>query len=209
MIVQKARPGAVGVDTVLRFTPQLAKRFKAAGFDFIVRYLEALTVAERDAILDADLALLCCGYSCRAGWMPTSDLGTFHAKHLIDHARKCFLPSGMSLFCDLEGPHPSAGALSVIAYVNAWAEVIQGEGYKAGLYVGYGVPLSPYQLYWHLKVTGYWHACSHVQDVAVRGYQMVQRVPGNQTICGVLVDVDQIQADQKGDTPSWLIKDPK
>jgi hypothetical protein len=208
MIVQRATPGAKGVDTILTFTPKLAAKFKAAGFDFVVRYVEALTVAERDIILNAGLALLGCGYSMKAHWTPSSDLGTLHAKHQIEHAVKCGLPSGMSLYCDLEGPNPLAGALSVIAYVNAWADVVQGLGYKAGLYVGYGVPLSAYQLYWHLKVTGYWHSCSRVQDVAVRGYQMIQQSPGNQTICGALVDVDIIQPDQKGETPNWLIGAP-
>ncbi len=88
--------------------------------------------------------------------------------------------------------------------MNAWAKPVADAGFIAGLYVGYGVPLTPQQLYQDLIVTGYWHSLSRVRDVAVRGYQMVQP-PGNQMVLGVKVDIDIVQADKNGDTPMWMV----
>lgn len=205
MIVQSARPGAIGVDTIVHFTPQLGAKFRAAGFTYVVRYLGALTVQERDIILGAGLALMAVTYSRRAGWMPSAGLGTQDGVHAVQNARNAGLPEGMTLFIDLEGPSASAAPSDCINYVNSCAHPIMAAGYKAGLYVGYGIPLTATQLYKQLAVTGYWHSCSHVQDVSVRGYQMIQQEPGNQHHCGILVDVDLIQLDRLGNTPNWLI----
>ena len=114
----------------------------------------------------------------------------------------------MSLYCDPEGPASTTTAADCVAYVNAWAKSVQAAGYVAGLYVGYGIPLTPQQLYQDLLVTAYWRSCSLVQDVAVRGYQMIQEIPGNQTVLGIKVDVDVIQADKNGDTPPWIVASP-
>lgn len=202
MIVTKSSDGALGVDTILTFTKPMAARFKAAGYDFVVRYLGALTDYERDAILESGLALLAVGYSRRPGWKPSDTLGTQDGLHHIDCAKKSGLPTGMSIFCDLEGPGGTGN--DSIAYVNNWAHVIQSEGYVAGLYVGYGIQLTSDQMYHALAVTAYWDSCSRNQDVSVRGFQMVQRYPGNQHVLGYQVDIDEIHADKLGDTPMWL-----
>jgi hypothetical protein len=74
------------------------------------------------------------------------------------------------------------------------------------LYVGYRVPLSAAQLY-GLKVTGYWHSCANVPDVAVRGYQMTQEPPRQPVGGRHPVDVGVVKRDAKGDVPHWLIDD--
>jgi hypothetical protein len=203
--VQAAPSGAKGVDTITPFTAQLAAQFKGAGYSFVVRYLGAITTDEMSAILEAGLGLLAVGYSRRPGWHPSASEGAADGAAAVLHARQVGLPESMSLYCDLEGPASSTTAGDCIAYVNAWAEPVQAAGYVAGLYVGYGIPLTPQQLYHDLLVTGYWHSCSRVQDVAVRGYQMIQQAPCNQTVLGIKVDVDLIQVDKNGDTPQWLI----
>jgi len=206
--VQAAPSGAKGVDTIAPFTKDIAARFKAEGYSFVVRYLGALHPIERDAILGAGLGLLAVGYSRRAGWEPTAVEGASDGAAAVVHAREAGLLEGMTLFCDLEGPASSTTAADCIAYVNAWAKPVADAGYVAGLYVGYGVPLTPQQLYQDLIVTAYWHSLSRVQDVAVRGYQMVQQAPGNQMVLGVKVDIDIIQPDKNGDTPRWMIGSP-
>jgi hypothetical protein len=203
--VVAAPSGAKGVDTVTPFTAAIAAKFKAAGYEFVVRYLGAVHPEELQAILGAGLALLMVGYSRRPGWQPTAALGVEDGDNAVLHAQQAGLPKGMTLYCDLEGPASSTTAADCIAYVNAWADAVSAAGYIAGLYVGYGVPLTPQQLYQDLHVTAYWHSCSKVQNVAVRGYQMIQQAPGNQMCLGVLVDFDVIQTDANGDTPHWLV----
>lgn len=204
LIVEPARAGAKGVDTVLHLTQSQCELLLAAGYSFAVQYLGPLTVATRDAILAARMALQAVTYSRRPGWMPSAALGAQDGTLDVQHARSAGLPEGMTLWIDFEGPSASAAPSDCINWVNARAHRIIGAGYKAGLYVGYGIQLTAAQLYRDLAVTGYWHSCSHVQDVAIRGYQMIQEEPGNQHICGMLVDVDTIQLDRLGNTPNWL-----
>lgn len=206
MRVEAAFAGARGVDTILPFGPSRALAIKAAGFAFIVRYLGALTTLERNVILHAGLALLAVTYSRRPSWQPSGELGDQDGLHAVQNARTAGLPEGMSLYCDLEGPG-GVGA-DTIDYVNAWADRVQAAGFKAGLYVGYGVQLSDEQMYHSLKVTGYWDSCSRNVGVAHRGFQMFQEYPGNQKVAGILVDVNHIEKDGQGDTPSWLVGDP-
>lgn len=203
MRIERAPDGAKGVDTILTFSKGLAQRFVAAGYDFVVRYLGALTDYEAQAILDGGLALLAVTYSRRSGWTPSATLGAQDGLLAIQHARAANLPIGMTLFCDLEGP--AGTPENAIAHVNAWAHAVQAGGYIAGLYVGWGVRLTPKQLYQALVVTAYWDSCSSNPAVATRGYQMVQDYPPNKHVCGVQVDTNTIHTDLLGDTPNWLI----
>jgi hypothetical protein len=206
MKVERATPGARGVDTIIQFGAERARAIKANGFDYVVRYLGVLNRTERDVILGAGLGLLAVTYSRRVGWVPSAELGDLDGVHAVSNARVAGLPGAMSLYCDLEGP--SGYGRDSIAYVNAWATRVQAAGYTAGLYVGFGIPLTGTQLYKNLKVTGYWDSCSVNPTVAERGFQMFQHSPPNQKVAGTLVDVNHIAVDQKGDTPNWLIGAP-
>jgi hypothetical protein len=208
VIVQAARPGAKGVDCITVLNATSAHRLKAAGIDFVVRYLGTLGAPERDAILGAGLALLAVGYSRSPGWSPNAALGAQDGAAAVLHATQAGLPSGMHLFCDLEGPASTATGSDAITYVNVWAAAVRAAGYRAGLYVGYGVPLSSWELYHRLTVDAYWHSCSQVPDVDFRGYSLIQNAKANQVIAGIQVDVDEVQADKLGDTPMWLAPDP-
>ena len=204
MLIQPAPNGARGVNTTLRFNAPRAQAIKNAGYQFIIRYLEALTIAERDCILGAGLGLLAVGYSRRPGWLPTADLGAQDGAHHVEHATAAGLMRGMTLYCDLEGPGAATTGASCIGYVNTWARIVQSAGYIAGAYLGYGIPLSSSQLYHSLAVTQYWSGGGHPVDV--RGYSMVQD-NRSITVAGLLVDVDTISTDGRGDTPVFLIGD--
>jgi hypothetical protein len=199
MIIRPATDGSKGVDTTLKFTPQRAAAIKFGGYSFIMRYIEALTVAERDAILGAGLGLGAVGFSRRPGWMPSADLGLQDAQHHIEHATSAGLMRGMTLYCDMEGPSASASAGDCIGFVNAWARAVIAAGYLAGLYVGYGLPLTADQLYRSLLVTQYWSDGGN-RKVAVRGCSMHQHAP-SVYISGLLVDTNQVTTDALGDTP--------
>jgi hypothetical protein len=199
MIIQPAIDGSKGVDTTLRFNPGRAALIKSAGYDFVMRYIEALTVAERDAILGAGLGLGAVGYSRRPGWMPSAELGQQDAQHNLEHATSAGLMRGMTLFLDLEGPSASATAGACIGFVNTWARAVQAAGYIAGLYVGYGLVLTADQLYRSLAVTQYWSDGGN-RKVAVRGCSMHQHAP-SVYVSGLLVDTNQVTTDALGDTP--------
>ena len=123
----------------------------------------------------------------------------------IDHLKElCAI--GTSVYVDFESPE--SDRLGCLLYGNAAAHAIKQGGSPPGVYVGWGLPFSSSELYWSLAFTGYWKSLSDVPDVAVRGYQMIQHGPANQLVCGVTVDIDTIQADQKGNVPQWLIASP-
>jgi hypothetical protein len=209
MIVQPATPGARGLDTIAVFHETLATDVKQAGLGFVVRYLrhdQCLTATEVNIILAANLALLAVTGSRAPGWVPSASMGMTDGLQTVELAKLAALPAGLSIYLDFEGP--SGSTQDCVDYINAWAHEVQRAGYRAGLYVGYGVPLTPDQLYHSLAVTGYWHSCSTVPAVAVRGYQMRQLTPPNQHAFGTMVDYDTILLDNKGDVPHWLIGAP-
>lgn len=203
--IQPAEAGARGIDCITVLTRASAERLAAAGYRFAVRYLGSLTLAERDAILGAGLAILAVGFSRKPGWMPTAALGDSDAAAAIHHAIAAGLPAGMHLFCDLEGPSTAASSDDCIDYVNAWSGAVRAAGYLPGLYVGFGVPLTGAQLFHDLTVACYWHSCSAVPEVAVRGYCMRQDPRADQWIAGIQVDIDVIEPDAMGDVPHWVV----
>jgi hypothetical protein len=212
--IVRAPDGSVGVDCVTILTPHSAAALKAAGAAFVVRYLGSLSIVERDAILGAGLGLMLVTFSRAPGWpsangpiFPSAELGASDGASSVAQAKKLGLPAGVQLWRDFEGPPAGTTAEQTIAYVNAWTDAVVAAGYVAGLYVGFGIPLTPEQLY-DLKVTAYWHSCSQVPEVAVRGYQMRQAYPPNQTLGGVSVDIDHVSADAMGDTPLMLVDAP-
>jgi hypothetical protein len=195
---------ALGVDTIATITAADAAAFKAAGFSFVVRYLGAVTSDEVDVILAAGLAFMPVGYSRKAGWLPTGDLGDQDGSLAFARARLLGLPTGTSVWCDLEGM--SGTAANTIAYAEAWGERVEGAGYVAGVYVGAGIPLNSTQLYALNNITAYWHSCSEVPNVSECGYTMIQLTPPDLVICGVEVDVDVIQKDRMGRLPVWTVQ---
>jgi hypothetical protein len=207
MSVQPATPGAKGIDCITILTSASAARLKAAGTDFAVRYLGSLTKGEAQAILGAGMALLVVGFSRKPGWSPSAALGASDGAAAVLHAQEADLPAGLTLFCDFETPSASATAQDCIDYINAWAKAVRAAGFRAGLYVGFGVPLTSQQLYHDLIVDCYWRAGNAPQTVAVRGYCMKQSPQFNQIVAGIEVDADEILTDALGGVPFWLVDD--
>ena len=203
MTIAPLPSGAQGVDTILTFTPARAKALKAAkSYSFVVRYLGALTAAEAQNLHDQGLGISAVTFGGRNGWQPSAQAGTVAGQTAVAHARVAGCPPGMTLYFDAEGP--GAGGQALIDHLNTWARVVQNAGYVAGLYVGWGLGLTSTQLY-QLAFTAYWKSCSNVPPVAVRGYHMVQQGPPNRYVNGLLVDINTVQADAKGNTPIvWM-----
>jgi hypothetical protein len=202
MIAEKARDGAQGIDCDTRLDAAACARLKAAGIDFVVRYLRDVPRTELDVILGADLAFMGAGHVRYPGWTPSSGMGLLDGINLANAGRALTLPAGVTLWCDVEGVSPAATASDVIAYVNAWCESITAGGFEPGLYVGYASLLTGRQLYHSISTRRYWKSGSQVPTPAERGYSMIQTTLDAEFV-ELRVDRDVIKADGFGDVPTW------
>ncbi len=207
--------GPLGFDTGEVVTASTAAAFFSQGYRFCVRYVsrvaqqgpDDLTAAEALAILGAGLALLPVQHVRAEGWAPTPDLGASDGVHAAYHAFTIGFPTGVNVWCDLEGVASGTAPQQVIDYCNSWYSAVAAAGYLPGLYVGANAILSGQALFQSLKFSHYWKSLSTVPDVAVRGYQMIQS--NEQTLNGINIDQDRTQNDLRGGTVVWLSPDDR
>lgn len=214
--VSAAAPGAKGFDANVTITPDVARAFAQAGYQFCIRYVgrtqmatHDLTAAEASDILDAGLALMVVQHVLEPGWEPTGDLGDQYGTNAGRFSKQVGLPAGVNVWCDLEGVSGDAPAQNVIDYCNQWYAQVQEAGYVPGLYVGYGAGLSAQQLYQKLRFQHYWRAYNLNDDQvpAGRGVQLTQKT-GKGTVGGLTTEVyddDFTQTDALGGNAVWLV----
>lgn len=178
-----------GVDTLATLgAPDFAK-LAAARVSWRAGYIEKISSAELQAQLAAGIA-----------FVPVTFALDFNAAAVIARLQALGVPKGVTVFLDVEGKNLDAASL--IANINTWARAIRTAGYDPGMYVGAGCPLTPEQLYEDLLVDRYWHSCSRVPSPNIRGDCMRQLRPNDVTPTGVDVDVDIVEPDYLGDTPT-------
>jgi hypothetical protein len=208
--VQQAAPGLTGFDINATVSAGNAQNFKAAGYDFCIRYIPRtaalaagnLTNDEAAGIINAGLALMAVQHVALPGWEPTAALGTAYGSYAAEYCSEIVgLPQGINIWCDLEGVAPGTGAADVIAYCQAWYHAVHAARYVPGIYVGYDVELSSQQLYQSLSFRHYWRAYNGPQ-VAVRGFQLVQKTEVK--VNGFDIDPNVTQSDHLGGIPQWL-----
>ncbi len=199
MVVLPAPFPALGFDCVTPMNPARASALKAAGMSFCLRYLGSVTAQELADILAAGLLFMPVTFSRAPGWIPTPGLGTSDGQQDVQHLKALGLPSGCTVWIDLEGCAGSAQA--VADWVNSRAQVIRSAGFDVGLYVGGGDVLNGQQLYSLAQIDRYWRSLS--QDVptpASCGFCMLQ-LWKTITLAGTEIDVDCIQYDYKDRLP--------
>lgn len=198
-----------GIDTIVRLTEQACKDLLNSGITFAIRYLglsnTALSPEEVDTVTGAGLGLMAVQYCREPGWLPTHDLGAESGNAAVHNASFAGLPAGTILWCDVEGVNDACQSSDVVAYINAWADVAERAGYVPGLYVGAQCKLTYEQLYHFLNLKHYWKSQSDVPGVALRGYQMIQLYP-SVVVAGIRVDVNVVQKDYFGDSPTMVVK---
>jgi hypothetical protein len=136
------------------------------------------------------------------GWSPDASLGQADGQEASANAKATGFPTGVSLWCDLEGVNTSARAQDVMDYAQAWYNAVNTASYSPGLYVGAGTLLSGQQLF-DLPFRHYWRSSSRVPDIPKRGYQLLQFSPALQ-LNGIAIDLDVALPDQRGDSARWL-----
>jgi hypothetical protein len=203
-----ARPATVGrwCDFSAKPTSTQLRILKAEGYTGVMRYVPLpsnnpahdIDSDELGAILDLGLELLLVQHVRTPPWDPRSHSGVVDGAAAAEHARAVGY-SDAHIFLDLEGITPGTDAAGVIQYANAWADRVLQSGFRAGLYVGYDVPLSPEQLYQELVVNSYWKDAGP-RDVATRGFA-VQQLSPEKTVAGLRIDEDVVVTDLLGEVP--------
>lgn len=201
----KVLPGVcreIYCDTWQIITAEKAKALKASGIAGVIRYTDNLTAQEIQGLLSAGLKI---GFvsSCRGtGWVPTSDMGTRDGKAALAKLKSLGVPVGVTVWADVEG---SGGtAQDSVAYLEARGKVLETAGYQHGLYEGYGQKATGAQLAALHYTHGYWAALALAEPrPSGIGWNMIQLMPGNQSLAGVIVDMNVVQQDQKGRTPKF------
>lgn len=212
-----ARDGVRGFDTAETVTPNAIAAFRSHGYRFCIRYLRrdkphasALSAQEAKHLLLAGIGLMLVQYvESDTAWIPGAVKGTRNGGVASTEAAKLGVPSGVTVWCDLEGVKPGTPAQKVIDYCNHWHAAVGAAGYVPGLYVGYHAGLGPNQLYRALRFTHYWAAYNLNSDQypAVRGVQMKQsrrRQTDSVPDSGIDFQVDRIGTDALGSRPTLL-----
>jgi hypothetical protein len=206
-IVKTATAGALGFDLNQPLSTAHAAEFKAAGYDFVVRYIPRkatsiegnLTVSEISAILAGGLCLMAVQHVAMPGWEPSIELGQEYGQAAASYCTNIGLPKGLNIWLDLEEVAPNE---DVIGYCKAWFIAVNAAGYVPGIYIGYNPGITGEQAYADLPFRHYWRAYNADVVVATRGYQILQHP--QKALNGIEFDPNTIQADLLGDLPIWL-----
>lgn len=201
MRIVECTPGMQGADMVTQLTPSSARALRAAGLDYVVRYLGGLSPGELAVILDAGLGCQLVTYG-RVG-PRSAAMGAQDGAADLAHLRSLGIPAGMLAWVDLEAAHGAAA--DVAAWLDARSSAIVQAGYVAGLYVGDSCILDGPQLYARPHVTRYWRAFNSWIPVPQCEWSQIQHAPPNQILAGVQVDRDTAQADLDGRVPMMLV----
>jgi hypothetical protein len=184
---------SIGYDTVVSLIGKVP-----VGPAWVIRYLGSLLAEETQELTNAGLGVMGVTYA-----------GSIDGLGSVVKARTAGLAPGTTLWIDVESTGNLA-PVDITRDINTWAEMVQGGGYQAGLYVGVDSKLTSSELS-ALAVTRYWKSCSrcvdregHVQEPE-RGYCLYQLRPPNVVRCGITVDVSVCQVDYRGDVPVMTV----
>jgi hypothetical protein len=190
-------------------------------YAFAVRYVAReyphpgdLTRGEVDIILGEELGLMVVQHVDHEDWLPTASMGGAYGAEAAREAIAMGIPSGVSMWCDLEGVNTNrelVPAQAVVDFCNRWQRSVALGGFKPGLYVGWHPGLNADQLFADLAFEAYWGAYNVDVVPVTRGFQMhqsamlnVDRVPG----ITFEFDVNHVRADNLGGRPQILQPDP-
>jgi hypothetical protein len=207
--LESAAPFVPGFDSNTIITTATAQQCFAQGYKFCLRYLSLGEQASKDLsepeatnILSSGLALMPVQHVRRQGWSPTQALGQQYGQSAAANAQSVGFPTGVNVWCDLEGVNPAAAPDDVIAYCEAWYQAVNAAGFIPGIYVGASAILTGQQLF-DLSFEHYWRSQSRVPEIPTRGYQLQQLYPSI-SINGIAVDIDITQNDNSGGQAQWL-----
>lgn len=209
MTIKQGTAGSKGFDCNTPLTAIKAQGFRAAGMDFVIRYLPRtpalipgnLTTQEMEIILAAGLDLGLVQHCPLPGWTPSAALGASYGQFASTYAKGIGVPAGAIIWCDLEEVAAGTPPEAVIEYYKSWFTSVEIGGYVGALYVGYNPGLNAQQLY-SLPCKAYWRAYNYDDGLAIRGFCLLQEPA--QTLAGIQYDPNQCVADKLGGLPIWV-----
>jgi hypothetical protein len=201
MKIAIATMGARGTDSVTPITLLVARSLRLLSNDFCCRYLSSITPAELATILSSGLAFI-----------PFTYADQFDGATTVAQLKALGIPTGATVFLDVEGIGPGITPTQLITKINAWADTVMAAGFIAGLYVGANAQLTSAEVY-ALHVTRYAKSLSRLMDRFGNlvepdcGWCFIQLYPST-TWAGIGVDLDFIQSDYQGRFPTWVVASP-
>lgn len=195
-VARPALPFTRGIDCLTPMANNVARMFYADGYRFVGRYLETLTLLERDWIFSAGHGI----FLYTEATPGTLDAAAGSSKGIASVARAKALkaPSDLHILIDLEATHGDAA--SVTDYANTFHDELVSGGQDSITYVGAGQILNATELY-ALKTHRYMRSGSLVPKPAC-GWCALQLSPLDQMIHGQRVDVVIVENDYKGRLPT-------
>lgn len=183
------------IDTLSPISPFAASALKSIGVVAVGRYLENLSVPERDGLFQAGLAILPLS---KAPASPlNSAFGIAHADFLLQKAVALEVPLGVHVMVDFEAQ--SGDHADVTAYDEALTGEIAKPGYIPLAYIGQPEPLSAAELFQLPDVHLYWRGGSSNIPEPNCGFAIWQIPPLDQIlVAGLRVDMNFTGADLRG-----------
>jgi hypothetical protein len=198
-VARVASPFLRGIDCLAPMANNTARQFKADGYEFCGRYLENLTLLERDWIFSAGLGIFL--YTEATSGTLDAAAGSARGIASVARARALQAPPTLHTLIDLEST--TGDAVSVSDYANVFHDELVSGGYDSIVYVGAKQILDATQLY-ALKTHRYMRSGSLVPKPAC-GWCALQLSPLDQIIHGQRVDVVIVESDFRGRLPTlWF-----
>jgi hypothetical protein len=200
----------IGFDTSAALSATQATELAEAGYRFAIRYVGlsgstpswALSKAEIASLQAAGLAIGVVQTFRETGI--TAAQGTADGAWAASQVAGLGIPSGIVIWCDMEGTYSGITADVLTQYLDNWGKAVQSGGYQVGLYCAGQPLLSWSQIFALPPFTHYWQAGDYAVEMPAvpgRGFQMYQMAPWNLAAAGTLIDVDVVEQDLEGGTP--------
>lgn len=190
--------GALGCDTDTALTPGTPVALRAAGYRFVMRYVDnaryprdplRLTSQEAEEILASGLMLGIVQHARGGDGGYGTSTGGADGEAAAQAAAALGVPSGVTLWCDFE-PSTAPTSQRATDYLEAWYSAVSGAGFSAGLYVSTTCGLTSQQLYSDLSFSNYWRSGICQVPVDTRGYQIQQGPTTSVEVDGGSLSID-------------------
>ncbi len=160
-----------------------------------------LSAAERLTILSAGIAVGYVQHYPGDGWKPSAANGLALGAAAVANLISIGASPGVIVWRDWEGLDLSSSSAVSVADMNAWSQQIVAGGFVPGIYLGYDCIFDTNDLT-QLTCVHYWRTAGSV-PMLVRGYQMIQSLPGESPAPGYDWDGDVVLRDGFGSLPVW------
>jgi hypothetical protein len=207
--IVEAPVGAKACDAYESVTAAQAKSLRADGFEAIGRYVEGVTQQELEWLTAAGLGVWFIIEGLASGTAPSAALGGQMVSAGLTHLHSLGVPSGVTVFGDLEGDGRASS--DWIAFGNAEADAISTFKDIPGGYIGEGIGLTSRELY-ALRFVRYWKSGSRVVDrfdelaEPACGWAAIQGIPFDiARPDGLQIDVDALWRDYRGRAITLLV----